>query len=402
MNYDIAIIGAGPAGLSFALSLRGSGLNIVIIEKQSADELAAPGIDGRDIALTHLSRSLMQQQGSWQRIDPAQISPIEKAEVLDGDSPYTLSFDTPQDGTDALGFLVSNHLIRKAIYEEFCELDNVTLLDQSMVQQVHSDDDSALIKLASGDDINAQLIVAADTRFSATRRQMGISTDSHDFGRSAILCWMEHEISHQHTAFECFQYGRTLAVLPMPGNKSSIVTTVPSDRAAGILDMSEDDFAREVEARLNGRLGKMKQVSERFHYPLVGVHANRFCARRYALIGDAAVGMHPVTAHGFNLGLSGQDILAREIIKAQQKGEEFWSPALLQRYQQQHMLSTRPLYHGTNSIVSLFTNDSFPATLLRKAVLRLSNNLPPVKWAIQQKLMTKHQLSAILPSLFTR
>ncbi len=402
MNYDIAIIGAGPAGLSFALSLRDSGLNIVIIEKQSADTLAAPAIDGRDIALTHLSRSLMQQQGSWQRIDPAQISPIEKAEVLDGDSPYTLSFDTPQDGTDALGFLVSNHLIRKAIYAEFCDLDNVTLLEQSEVAQVSSDADGALIKLASGNEISAQLIVAADTRFSATRRQMGISTDSHDFGRSAILCWMEHEISHQHTAFECFQYGRTLAVLPMPGNMSSIVTTIPSNQVARIMQLSEDEFAQDVEARLHGRLGRMQQVSERFLYPLVAVHANRFCARRYALIGDAAVGMHPVTAHGFNLGLSGQDILANEIITAHHKGEDFWSPALLQRYQQQHMLSTRPLYHGTNSIVSLFTNDSFPATLLRKAVLRLSNNLPPVKWAIQQKLMTKHQLSAILPSLFTR
>ncbi len=402
MNYDIAIIGAGPAGLSFALSLRDSGLNIVIIEKQSAETLAAPAIDGRDIALTHLSRSLMQQQGSWQRIDPEQISPIEKAEVLDGDSPYTLSFDTPQDGTDALGFLVSNHLIRKAIYEEFCDLDNVNLLDNSEVAQVHSDDDGAMIKLSSGDEISAQLIVAADTRFSATRRQMGISTDSHDFGRSAILCWMEHEISHQHTAFECFQYGRTLAVLPMPGNMSSIVTTIPSNQVPQIMQLSEEQFARDVEARLHGRLGKMKQVSERFLYPLVAVHANRFSARRYALIGDAAVGMHPVTAHGFNLGLSGQDILAREIINAHTKGGAFWSSTLLQRYQQQHMLSTRPLYHGTNSIVSLFTNDSFPATLLRKAVLRLSNNLPPVKWAIQQKLMTKHQLSAILPSLFTR
>lgn len=402
MDYDIAIIGAGPAGLSFALSLRDSGLNVAIIEKQSAADLAAPPIDGRDIALTHLSRSLMQQQGSWQRIEPEQISPIEKAEVLDGDSPYTLSFDTPQDGTDALGFLVSNHLIRKAIYEEFCSLDNVSLLDRSEVARVHSDDDSATIKLASGDQISAQLIVAADTRFSATRRQMGISTDSHDFGRSAILCWMQHELSHQHTAFECFQYGRTLAVLPMPGNMSSIVTTISSNRVQDILDLSEDDFASDVETRMHGRLGRMNQVGERFVYPLVAVHANRFYAGRYALIGDAAVGMHPVTAHGFNLGLSGQDILAREILNARHKGQAFWTPALLQRYQQQHMLSTRPLYHGTNSIVSLFTNDSFPATLLRKAVLRLSNNLPPVKWAIQQKLMTKHQLSAILPSLFTR
>ena len=146
----------------------------------------------------------------------------------------------------------------------------------------------------------------------------------------------------------------------------------------------------------------MKQKGKRYPYPLVGVHANRFFTRRFALIGDAAVGMHPVTAHGFNLGLSGQDLLADEMSTAISQGRDFWHPAVLARYQQQHMLSTRPLYHGTNSIVSLFTNDNLPATLIRKAALRLSNNLPPVKWAITQKLMAKNQVKSILPALLGR
>ncbi len=119
MDYDLAIIGAGPAGLSFACSLRDSGLNVAVIEKQSRQLLADPPIDGRDIALTHLSRKLMQQQGSWQRIGSGNVSPIQRAEVIDGDSPYTLSFDTTSDDTYALGFLVSNYLIRKGIFEEF-------------------------------------------------------------------------------------------------------------------------------------------------------------------------------------------------------------------------------------------------------------------------------------------
>ena len=166
--------------------------------------------------------------------------------------------------------------------------------------------------------------------------------------------------------------------------------------------MSEADFAHEVETGLNHRLGKMTQASKRFTYPLVGVHADRFYTTQYALIGDAAVGMHPVTAHGFNLGLSGQDLLASEILKALSQGYDYWDTGILKRYQQQHMLSTRPLYHGTNTVVSLFTNDSFPATLLRKAVLRISNNLPPIKWAITQKLMTKNHLKTSLPSFLSR
>ena len=402
MNYDIAIIGAGPAGLSFALSLRESGLNIVIIEKLSRKELADPAIDGRDIALTHLSRKLMQAHGSWQRIGDDHISPIQRAEVIDGDSPYTLSFNTPNDGTDALGFLISNHLIRKAIYAEFETLKNVTLMDSCEVTSVSTNENTGTIKLSSGEDIFASLVIAADTRFSGTRRQMGLSADSHDFGRTAIVCWMEHELSHEHTAFECFHYGRTLAILPMPGNISSIVITVPSTQASEVLNMSEEDFNADIEQRLHGRLGKMKQKGQRYPYPLVGVHANKFVTKRFALIGDAAVGMHPVTAHGFNLGLSGQDLLANGILNAVSSGQEIWSPALLQRYQQHHMLATRPLYHGTNTIVGLFTNDSFPATLLRKAALRLSNNLPPVKWAIQQKLMAKNHLRNFLPPFFSK
>ena len=121
----------------------------------------------------------------------------------------------------------------------------------------------------------------------------------------------------------------------------------------------------------------------------------RFVAQRFALIGDAAVGMHPVTAHGFNLGLSGADILARQIRKALRHGRDIGADSVLASYQTRHMLDTRPLFHGTNSVVGLFTNDSFPATLLRKAVLHLSNHLPPVKWAIRNKLTSKGGLPSL-------
>jgi len=402
MHYDIAIIGAGPTGLSFACSLRDSGLQVVVIEKQARASLESPKPDGRDIALTHLSRRIMQQHGSWQRIDPQQISPIEKAEVYDGDSPYSLSFVTPEDGTDALGFLVSNFRIRQAIYEEFDTVDNATLLDERRVIRVNTDDQGATLVLDDDQRISAELVIAADTRFSDTRRQMGISSHSYDFGRSAILAWMDHEQPHQHTAFECFQYGRTMAILPLAGNRSSVVITLPSSQVSQWLEMDREQFAHEVQSGLDQRLGQMTQASERFTYPLVGVHADRFCTTRYALIGDAAVGMHPVTAHGFNLGLSGQDLLAEGITSAIEQQDEFWSDRVLRRYQQQHMLTTRPLYHGTNTVVGLFTNDSFPATLLRKAVLRLSDKLPPVKWAITQKLMTKDHVMPDLASFFSR
>jgi ubiquinone biosynthesis UbiH/UbiF/VisC/COQ6 family hydroxylase len=226
---------------------------------------------------------------------------------------------------------------------------------------------------------------------------MGIPAEMNDFGRVAIVCRMEHENPHENIAWECFHYGRTLAILPMPGNASSIVITVPASAAPGILSMDEATFNADIEERFEFRLGRMTLVGERHAYPLVAVHAKQFIGQRFALIGDAAVGMHPVTAHGFNLGLSGAELLAGEVSKAAQKQADIGAPDVLLPYQAKHRLDTLPLFHGTNTVVGLFTNDSFPATLLRKAVLHASNHLPPVKWAIRRKLTGQAGLSA-LPS----
>jgi 2-polyprenyl-6-methoxyphenol hydroxylase-like FAD-dependent oxidoreductase len=130
----------------------------------------------------------------------------------------------------------------------------------------------------------------------------------------------------------------------------------------------------------------MRLVGERHAYPLVAVHADKFVKPRYALIGDAAVGMHPVTAHGFNLGLRGQDTLFREVMAAQLQGQDIGAPAVLENYQRKHMRVTWPLYTGTNEIVSLYTNDSLPAKILRGLVLRVSDHCPPVKQMITRKL----------------
>lgn len=400
-TFDIAIIGAGPAGMAFACMLADCGLEIAIFEKLSLQQLAQPPVDGRDIAMTHQSLDILTKLGIWQRFGSENISPIREARVVDGDSPYSLNFDTNSDSGEALGYLVANHLIRKAVYEQTIEHGHIKIFPETEVTSVSTDDQQGYVTLASGDVIHCKLVVAADTRFSATRRMMGISADMLDFGRSAIVCEMEHELPHHNVAFECFHYGRTLAILPMPDNVSSAVITVPNQLAAQVSNMNESAFNEDIEKRLQHQLGKMKLVTNRYTYPLVAVHAKHFYQKRFALIGDAAVGMHPVTAHGYNLGLGGAEILSNEIINALQKNRDYASSEVLRSYSFKHQQTTLPMFHGTNTVVSLFTNDNFPATLARKAVLRLSNNLPPVKWAIKRKLMDKNPLPAlpVLPAL---
>lgn len=140
----------------------------------------------------------------------------------------------------------------------------------------------------------------------------------------------------------------------------------------------------------------MELIGKRHVYPLVAVHANQFVSRRFALVGDAAVGMHPVTAHGFNLGLKGQASLSKQIAQAISENEDIASDNLLKAYETELMRTTRILYHGTNIVVGLFTNETLAAKLARKATLHLANNISPIKQLITQSLTEKEQSQSTL------
>ena len=390
MHSDILIVGAGPAGLSFARTLADSGLRITLIEKGPLESIQNPAYDGREIALTHLSKEIMENLGIWQRIPENEIYPLKDAKVWNGNSSYQLHFPQPTQArsgaTDRLGNLISNHNIRKAAYESVAGCENIRLMCGVGVKEAKTTPEAATVLLDNGETLTARLLVAADSRFSQTRRQIGISADMHDFGRTVIVCRFRHEISNQHTAVEFFQYGRTLALLPLEEHLTNCVITIDADKAPALLALSDEELAADIEQQLKGRLGKMQKVDSLHTYPLVGVHANRFYTTRAALVGDAAVGMHPVTAHGFNLGLESADILGKLVAEAARSGRDIGASTLLEKYNAKHQLNTRPLYHGTNAMVRLFTNEAAPAKLLRNLVLRISNNLPPVKALITRQL----------------
>ena len=367
-----------------------------MLERSSQATLSEPLEDGREIALTHLSVNIMKEVGAWQRLPKDGVSPIEGAKVFDGESSYSLDFDRDSADLEALGYLVPNHLIRKAFYEEVATQKNIEVRTESVVENVSTDDECGYVTLTSGEVITASLIAAADTRFSEMRRKMGVSATLRDFSRTAIVCRMEHTRSHNQTALECFHYGRTTAVLPMQGKRSSVVVTVNSRDAHKYADMSEEAFNCNIEKQLQGMLGEMTLLGQRHVYPLVAVHANQFVAKRFALIGDAAVGMHPVTAHGFNLGLRGQATLANAIESAIADNRDIGSEEVLKIYETTHMRISRVLYHGTNVVVGLFTHESIAAKIARKVTLRLANNIAPVKRLITESL-TESDLERFSP-----
>ena len=386
MNFDVTIVGAGPVGLSFARALSDTSLNIAIIDRQTSKSLANPSEDGREIALTHLSKKILTSFGIWQEIDQNGISLIKEAKVINGASPYSLHFNHQDTSENTLGHLIPNRLIRAAAYKVAKESKAIKIITGVGVDSFNIDANKAEIKLSNKEIIHCSLMIAADGRLSSSRRSMGIPSEVKDFGKTVIVCKMEHEKPHSNIAYECFHYGRTLAVLPMVGNYSSIVITISSDQADAIMKMKDQIFNQDIQTRFNSRLGGMMIVGKKYSYPLYASHASHFHANRFALIGDASVGMHPVTAHGFNLGLRGSKTLATVIKEALSNKLDFASVEILSKYNQKHQRSTRPLYYGTNLLVDLYNSERLTAKVLRRLALRFGNNFWPVKKFIMGQL----------------
>jgi ubiquinone biosynthesis UbiH/UbiF/VisC/COQ6 family hydroxylase len=387
---DVLIIGGGPSGLALAIALADRGLASTVIDAQEAGVLADPTPDGRDIALTHRAQAILRELGLWQRLPADEIAPLREAAVYNGDDPRPLRFDPRGSGEDELGHLVANHVIRRASWQAVQGRPEITLHCGARVTGLRVDDERATVTLRNApggdEEIAALLVVAADSRFSETRRRAGIGAQMRDFGRSVIVCRMTHSQPHGEVAQECFHTGHTLALLPMNGGQSSIVLTLPSDRAAAMLQWPGERYAEWVQTQLAQRVGTMALVGARHLYPLVAVYAHRFAAPRVALVGDAAVGMHPVTAHGYNFGLYGVEALADLLADARRAGRDPGSAEVVGRYDERHRRETFPIYHGTNAIVGLFTDDRPPARLLRQAVIRVADRLPPLKTLITERL----------------
>lgn len=391
IRTDVTIIGAGPAGLCLAQALAGTGLRTVLVERQPETALREPAFDGREIALTHRSQALMKQLGLWQRLPDDEVHALRDALVFDGGDDRPMRVSHTDGGREQLGFLVPNHCIRKAAFDAVADSAQAMLLHGVAVAGIETHEDLARVRLADGRNIESRLLVAADSRFSETRRAAGIGARMHDFGRSMLVCRVTHEAAHDDTAWEWFDYAQTLALLPLGraaprGHRSSVVLTLPSPRMREVQGLDEEGFAREMERRFHGRLGRISEVGERHAYPLVGTYADRFAGRRLALLGDAAVGMHPVTAHGFNLGLLGVERLAGELRRAAQAGQDIGGQAVLARYDRGHRRATLPLYLATRGIVGLFTDDRWPVRRVRAGLLRASEAFAPFKRLLASQL----------------
>jgi 2-octaprenyl-6-methoxyphenol hydroxylase len=227
--------------------------------------------------------------------------------------------------------------------------------------------------------LDARLIVGADGRRSGTAARAGIRRTGWDYGQTALVCAIEHDLPHNGVAHQFFMPPGPLAILPLPGNRSSIVWSERSDAAKRINALSEEDYLAVLCPRFGDFLGDIRLAGDRFTYPLNLTLANRFVSDRLALVGDAAHGMHPIAGQGLNAGLRDVAALAHVISHAQKRGEDFALPQVLARYEEWRRFDTATLASATDLFNHLFSNDNPILRLGRDIGMGVVNAIPALR-----------------------
>jgi 2-octaprenyl-6-methoxyphenol hydroxylase len=316
--------------------------------------------------------------GVWDALAP-HAEPIREIRVADGDSPLFLHYDHAEIDAEALGYIVENRLLRGALQARAEALPSLTLYAPSAVEQVGFDKTQARLTLSDGGRIGASLVVGADGRNSPMREAAGIQTWRKSYRQIAIVCVVRHERPHNGVAVEHFRAAGPFAILPMQGNRSSIVWTEEEHDAPLLLALGDKDFARQLANRFGDFLGHVEPEPGRWSYPLALIQAERYAAQRLALIGDAAHVIHPIAGQGWNLGVRDIAALAELLVDAHRLGLDLGSNNLLRQYERWRRFDSLTLTTVTDGLNRLFANDFPPLKLARDLGLAAVNHAPGLK-----------------------
>ena len=383
LTADVLIVGGGMIGLTMALAVARAGLSVVVAEETPPPPTLLPDFDGRVSALAHGSCQLYRALGLYDAL-AAEGQPILDIHVTDGRlgeraSPFFLHFHHGDVSTEPFGLMVENRHIRQALHQALAGEDRVRLLAPVRVAGTRQDGPWAEAGLTDGRQVKCRLIIACDGRHSPLREAAGIATTGWDYKQAGIVTTVVHERPHEGVAYEHFLPGGPFAILPMTGNRSSLVWTERADLAPALMAMTPADFDAEMRRRFGGHLGACHSVGPRFSYPL-GFHiANRFIAPRLALVGDSAHGLHPIAGQGFNLGLRDVAALAEVLADGCRIGLDPGDGEGLARYERWRRLDSVIMATVMDGLNRLFSNDAPPVRLLRDLGLGAVNRLPPLK-----------------------
>lgn len=382
-HADVIVVGGGLNGSLLALALASAGLSSIVIEPRSAEGRAAEDFDGRAYALALASRRMLAALGLWDALGPL-AQPILEVKASDGHpgegaAPLFLHFHHGELEEGPMGHMIEDRHLRRALLSAMTAEARITQITGNEVVAQDIGPAAATVRLADGRQLSGALVVGCDGRDSPTARRAGIDRVGWDYGQTALVCAVGHERPHGGIAHQFFMPAGPLAILPLPGNRSSIVWTEARATAEAIAELGDTAFLELLRPRFGDFLGALTLEGARFSYPLGLSVAVRFSGHRLALVGDAAHGIHPIAGQGLNLGLRDVAALAEVLTDARRRGEEIGAVDVLARYQTWRRFDSVSMALATDVVNRAFSNDNTALRLLRDLGMGAVSAMPGLR-----------------------
>ncbi|EGR1218219.1 2-octaprenyl-6-methoxyphenyl hydroxylase [Vibrio parahaemolyticus] len=388
-QYDVVIAGGAMAGATLALAiehLSQGALRVAVVEPFKAQSDQHPGFDSRSIALSYGTVNLLRHLELWSAIEPFS-TPIEHIHVSDRSHAGMTDITKHDVGVEALGYVVELADVGRVYQELLTHSTAIDLYCPDSAKHITRTQENVTIELASGELLNAKLLVAADGAVSQCCQQIGLELSEHDFDQVAVIANIVTQEPHQGRAFERFTENGPVALLPMSDNRMSLVWCLRPDEAQIVMELSESEFLERLQQDFGWRLGAMQKVGLRASYPLLLRHRKQNISHRFSIVGNAAQTLHPIAGQGFNLGIRDVVTLAEELVK---QGEDVGRYQGLIRFSQRREADRNETIWLTSSLVHVFSNDLLAMRIGRNTALAAMDNL-----SIFKQPLLRHTLGLV-------
>ncbi|EIV8645141.1 2-octaprenyl-6-methoxyphenyl hydroxylase [Vibrio parahaemolyticus] len=388
-QYDVVIAGGAMAGATLALAiehLSQGALRVAVVEPFKAQSDQHPGFDSRSIALSYGTVNLLRHLELWSAIEPFS-TPIEHIHVSDRSHAGMTDITKHDVGVEALGYVVELADVGRVYQELLTHSTAIDLYCPDSAKHITRTQENVTLELASGELLNAKLLVAADGAVSQCCQQIGLELSEHDFDQVAVIANIVTQEPHQGRAFERFTENGPVALLPMSDNRMSLVWCLRPDDAQIVMELSESEFLERLQQDFGWRLGAIQKVGLRASYPLLLRHRKQNISHRFAIVGNAAQTLHPIAGQGFNLGIRDVVTLAEELVK---QGEDVGRYQGLIRFSQRREADRNETIWLTSSLVHIFSNDLLAMRIGRNTALAAMDNL-----SIFKQPLLRHTLGLV-------
>lgn len=393
--YDITIIGAGLVGSSLACAIAQADvdqrLSICLVDAADhSPSFSGEDFDPRVVALTQASQNFLAQLNVWNDILAQRVCPYSQMHVWDKEGTSSIHFDAAEVASQQLGHIVENSVIVNSLQKKIADHSQIKFIHPAHLLDIQQQPLPGVV-LNQGEPFTTRLLIAADGAQSRVRELANFATREWDYGHKAIVTCVQTELPHQFTAWQSFMHTGPLAFLPLADVNEkhfcSIVWSAENKLADELMAMSDEDFCIALEKAFEYKLGKILHASERFMYPLRQRHARNYIQPHIALIGDAAHNIHPLAGQGVNLGFLDAQVLATEILRAQQRNIPLDDFSILRRYQRQRLAHNLGMMSAMEGFKQLFSHRSLSANWLRNFGMRqLDSNTTIKKMIIRQAM----------------